>query len=371
VPSKAADRLALAAAFVSAAQRYWFDVFPRAHRAQRRWSRRAATIPNPTLRSAALDAHKRGNREGAAAFATLAPPRQRASLIEALVAFQTMYDYLDTISERQAASSPANARQLHRALCTALDRSVAEPDYYALDPARDDGGYLRELVAACRQACAALPSYPAVADRTDRLAELGVFYQSIIGVRPTRVDTAARWAHQHVIRYPELRWWEIVAAAGSSLPVLALLAAAADPATGPRDVAAVQRAYFPWIAALHTLLDSLIDETEDALVGQHNLLSHYASEREVAHRLSVLTRRSMELARGLPHGKLHVTILCGMASYYLADPEASRPQAQEARRAVLAALDGPTGPSLLIFRLRRLAKSYSAKALERSDALQR
>jgi tetraprenyl-beta-curcumene synthase len=381
VPAKAADRLALAVIFVSTAKRYWFDVFPRVRRAQRQWWDQASAIPNPALRRAALGAQqrKRGNHEGAAAFATLAPVLQRAPLVQALVAFQTMYDYLDTISERPGASSPANARQLHRALHTALDRSVPEPDYYALDPARHDGGYLRSLVAECRGACESLPAYPIVAANAARFADFIVAYQGVIGAQSTPAHPDASWAPAPAPAHPELRWWEIAAAAGSSLPVLALLAAAADPTTHARDVAAIEAAYFPWIAALHTLLDSLVDQEEDALGDHHSLVSHYASYHEAAVRLGELTRRSIQLAHGLPQGKFHVTILSGMASYYLADPEASRPQAREARRAVLAALDGPTGPALLIFRLRRLAdfalgwrrRFSTAKAPDHSGELQR
>jgi tetraprenyl-beta-curcumene synthase len=361
VPSNAVDRLASAATFISAAQRYWLDVFPRVQGEQRRWSHHAAAIPDPALRRAALEAQqrKRRNPEGAAAFATLAPARQRPALIQALVAFQTMYDYVDTVSEHPEAASPANARQLHYALLNALDRQAPEPDYYALAPARDDNGYLRDLVAACRHACASLPAYPTVTDHVGRFAQFIVAYQGIIGAGPTRIDTTADWAHQYAGAHPELRWWEIAAAAGSSLPVLALLAAAADPATRACDAAAIERAYFPWIAALHTLLDSLIDQTEDALAGHHSLVSHYASEREAADRLSELTQRSVQLARGLPRGKHHEAILSAMASYYLADPEASRPQARQARQAVLTALGGPTAPALLIFRIRRLATSFA------------
>lgn len=359
MPSTAIDRLALTATAINTQQRYWLNVFPRVYGEQHRWSQHAAAIPSPALRDAALAAQhrKRGNPQGAAIFATLAPARQRRPLVRGLVAFQTMYDYLDTISERPGASAPANVRQLHRALLSALTGRTPEADYYALDPARDDGGYLRGLVATCRHACVSLPSYPTVADRVGRFAQFIVAYQGVIGAGPTRIDTAADWAHQHVGAHPELRWWEIAAAAGSSLPVFALLAAAADPAIRACDAAAIERAYFPWIAVLHSLLDSLIDQTEDALAGHHSLVSHYACEREAADRLSQVARCSVQLAQGLPRGKVHVAILSAMASYYLADPEASRPQARQARQAVLTALGGPTAPALLIFRIRRLATS--------------
>ena len=366
--SNAVGLLVSAATFLTAAWRYWLDVFPSVQREQRRWATHAGAIPDPALRRAAMEAHKRRNREGAAAFATLAPAHERAILVEVLVAFQTMSDYLDTISERPGASSPANARQLHRAVSAALGRGGPEPDYYALDPACDDGGYLRDLVAACRHACASLPSYPAVADRTSRFAEFYAAYQTIIGVGPMRIDAAADWVYDHPGVQPGLRWWEIAAAAGSTLPVLALLAAAADPSTRSGDVAAIERAYFPWISAFHSLLDSLIDQTEDALAGHHSLINHYASAQETADRLSQLARRSVHLAQELPDGRFHVAILRAMASFYLSDPEASRPEARYVRQAVLTALGGATAPPLLIFRIRRLA-TFLARLLQVCRAL--
>ena len=59
----------------------------------------------------------------------------------------------------------------------------------------------------------------------------------------------------------DLHWWETGAAIGSQLSVLALIAAAADPATCEGRVRAIERAYFPWIGALSTLLDSVVIST--------------------------------------------------------------------------------------------------------------
>jgi tetraprenyl-beta-curcumene synthase len=329
------------------------SVFPRTHLELAQWSRRASEIPDATLRLAALQTHqaKRGNPEGAAAFATLAPTCQRSNLIRALVAFQTMYDYLDTISERPQAKSPENAVQLHTALLVALDARSAEPDYYALDPADGDGGYVRDLVRACRGACEALPSYAAVADRALRVMEAGVEYQGFVGVGRAGPGILAPSAHRLRSAYPELQWWEAAAAGGSSLPVLALLAAAADPATSRRDAEAIERAYFPWIAALHTFLDCLVDQEEDAALGYENLVTQYASDVDAARGLSKLAQRSVEQARRLPGAPLHLAILGAMASYYLTSPEAARPDAGRVRDAVFVALGSPRGAAA-VFRLR-------------------
>ena len=40
------------------------------------------------------------------------------------------------------------------------------------------------------------------------------------------------------------------------------------------DVEAIEGAYFPWICALHSLLDRLVDVAEDERAGQRNLLSY-------------------------------------------------------------------------------------------------
>ena len=41
------------------------------------------------------------------------------------------------------------------------------------------------------------------------------------------------------------------------------------------DAREIDRAYFPWIGALHTLLDSLVDRHEDRESGRPSLLSYY------------------------------------------------------------------------------------------------
>ena len=89
-------------AFMGAARRYWLSVFPAVSRERRHWQVRANEIPDPVLRRLALDAQhcKRGNVEGAAAFAAFVEPASRPVVVRALVAFQTAYDYADVLSEQ-------------------------------------------------------------------------------------------------------------------------------------------------------------------------------------------------------------------------------------------------------------------------------
>jgi tetraprenyl-beta-curcumene synthase len=148
-------------ALLSAAARELFWGLPAVSRELRHWHTRAEAIPDRTLREDALASitQKRDHAEGAALFCVL-PRRRNRRLLGLLVAYQTIWDFLDNLSER--ATGEANARQLHLALVEALDPGAPISDYYRHHPWKDDGGYLRELVEACRAGCAALPGYPLV-----------------------------------------------------------------------------------------------------------------------------------------------------------------------------------------------------------------
>ena len=119
-----AGRLSLAGAFAGAALRYWLTVFPRVSSELRHWRRSAKRIADPGLRRLALESlAKRGNMEGAAAFATFVPWRARGSVIRALVAFQAIYNYADLLAEQPSEDPVGNARDVHQALLMALDPS--------------------------------------------------------------------------------------------------------------------------------------------------------------------------------------------------------------------------------------------------------
>src|ERR1035438_5410116 len=118
----ACRRFLSAVLFVRTALRYWLGVYPRVVREMRQWEVRAASIRDPLLRRVALDAQqtKRGNIEGAAAFAVLVPRVCRALTVRMIVAWQAAYDYADLLSEQPCVDRAANARQLHLGLLRAL-----------------------------------------------------------------------------------------------------------------------------------------------------------------------------------------------------------------------------------------------------------
>jgi tetraprenyl-beta-curcumene synthase len=360
--TKLTSRISLAFDFVRAALQYWLRIYPLICREANRWQRRAEQIPNPTLHDLALEAQrvKRGNIEGSAAFAVLAPHSQQAGVIRAQVAFQSVYDYVDTLSEQPADHPIANSRRLHQALLVALDPAAPHRDYYRHQPGHSDAGYLQEMVDTCREALARLPSYDSARRPARCVTGRIVAYQSLNlpeiygGHR-----YLARWAMKATPPGSGLRWWETAASAGSSLGLFALIAASARADLTRGQAMSIEAAYWPWIGALHSLLDSLVDGPEDSAVGQRNLLDYYRSPEEAAGRLELLAANALHATRSLPSARQHALILAGMASSYLTTPEGRSPAACLASRGILETLGAVTIPSMLVFELRRSATRLS------------
>lgn len=352
--------------FAAAARRYWLDVFPAAHSTQHRLLARAGAIPDPLLRADALASHrdKGANSEGLAALAVLAPRPRRAAVARSLVAYQLMLDYLDGVSERPSENPLANGLQLHGAFAVALDPGAAPEDYYALAPARADGGYLQELIATCRAPLRELPAYAAARPALLRQARLCCESQALnhalhfSGVEDEINAWALRTASEAGLE-PGFEWWELVAAAAaSSLCVGALLALAATPGASEADALRVEAAYFPWASGLNALLDSLIDLDEDPDGASH--VRRYESRERAAERLQALAAGARRRVAELPDGRLHEAILAAMGALYLIHEEAWRPDREPISLAVFGALGPHTRPSLAVHLLRRRGRGGRA-----------
>jgi tetraprenyl-beta-curcumene synthase len=358
------SRLAPAIEFAGAARSYWLGVFPCARTELRHWRLRAEEILDPALRRLACQAQgsKRESLEGAIAFATFAPPAHRAVLTRAITAYQVAFDYIDELSEQPGTDPIGNGHRLNQALLHALEPEVPHRDYYALDRPGQDTGYLGDLVDTCRTALEELPSFLAIADCVQRVTTRIVAYQSLNhGDGNGSYEAFTRWARAETRRGTGLRWWETGAAAGSPLPVFALMAAAARPGTQAKDASDVERAYFPWIASLSSLLDSLIDRREDVAEGQRSLIDYYGSSTEVASRLQALAARAVSGAKALSDGSQHTMILAAMASFYRATPQTSAPDIRLVTQRVLDAMVGDFAlPSTLVLRARRMVGAAAA-----------
>ncbi len=352
--------MASGAIFARAARSYWFDVYPQVSREIGSWHDKAHTIPDNTLREFALTVHstKRGNLDGAAAFAAFAVPAHRPTVVRAQVAFQAIYDYVDSVAEQPVDEPIDNGRRLHQALLVALDIRASHLDYYAYNEQKADAGYLAEIVEVCRTALATLPSYPAVADSIRTLAERIVSYQAF-NLTTTQGDQSAleNWAIEETPQHARLRWWEIAASAGSSLGIFALIAMASRRGISQREAVVVEEAYFPWIGSLHSLLDSLVDLPEDIEAGQQSLIAHYVSQEEMASRMRSIALESIRRCGCLPGGAQHALVLAGMICFYLSAKEARLPYAHRTRSQVLDTLGGVAYPTMLVFDLRRVMGS--------------
>jgi tetraprenyl-beta-curcumene synthase len=342
---------------MASARSYWLDVFAETRREKELWRAQALAIPEPVLRRDALRTieEKWGHSEGAAAFAVLVSRKARSSFVRMAIAFELTLDYLDTISERTVPDPWANTQRLHLAAQDAVARAHSrETDYYMFHSHRGDGGFLTALVGSCRESFSALPSSAVVAGQVEELVSLYGEAQThchaveagAASLGPTKgLDATAA-------RHPDLSRGDIVAGCTSSVAVLALMALAAEEGCSQEETANLSAAYFPWVASLNILLHSLVDEAADLLAGNFNQLSHYRSKQEAAQALAAIALQARNRLAQLPKAGTHLTLLGGMAGYYLAQPSAWAGEHRLVAAAVLEAIGPSARWSTFVHRLR-------------------
>jgi tetraprenyl-beta-curcumene synthase len=275
----------------------------------------------------------------------LAPRATRAAAVDALVAFQVLYNHADLLAEQPSVDPVSGARRLHRVLLQALDASASDHDL---------GGYLGPILADCRLALRRLPAFPSLAAYTVEAAERIVAFQSLsLAHDEGDRDALVAWARAQAPAESDLRWWEAAAACGSSLPVLALIACAAEPSMDMARAQAVHDAYFPSVAALHSLLDSLLDTEEDLATGQLSLVGCYPSCSLAGERMHALAEQSRLRTGALVDGRHHVVLVTAMAASYLSKVPASASIQHAVGARVRDGLGALVRPALLVFALRR------------------
>ncbi|HEY6758087.1 MAG TPA: DUF2600 family protein [Baekduia sp.] len=285
----------------------------------RHWRTLAEGIPDPVLRADALAslADKRYYTDGAALFWTL-PSRRSGELLALLTAYQTIANYLDYTSERGADSRGSCGGSLMLALVDAVDVDGPLRDYYADHPWRDDGGYLRELVLRCRRACRSLPAYPAARPLLLREARRAEALELCHDPEPVRRDAGlGRFAAREFAPVAEAPWFEQAGSATSLLAVIVLLALAADSGTTARDLDAAVEVYSPWVGTLSLILDSYVDQHDDAVTGAWSFLAYYANSAVAERRIAELMARVLTGVASLRHGSRHTLVISMMIAMYL------------------------------------------------------
>ncbi len=293
-----------------------------------RWRKLAGRIPEGPLRTDAIDAllRKRGQSDGAALFSILPRSRSR-NYLRLLVAYQIIWDYLDSVNERGAHAGIANGRQLHFALFDALNPGGPKRDYYAHSPWRDDGGYLQALVDTCRECCTRLPSY----DRVRHLVLRDAMRAQVLALNhdtdPQRRDRSLRqWAASEFPDGHDASWWELTGAASAGLAAFALLALACEPDPDEGEIERTHAAYFPWGSAIACMLDSYADQAEDAASGDHSYLEHYPTQDAAVDGTCELVRRCLCELHKLENSEKHLVIVCSMVALYLSKDSVSSDQ---------------------------------------------
>jgi tetraprenyl-beta-curcumene synthase len=330
---------------------------PAVAREERRWKALARAIPDGPIREDALSAlgDKRGQTDGAALFSIL-PHDRNLSLLRLLVAYQIIWDFLDSVNERGAHVGVTNGRQLHLALIDALDPARPISDYYRHHPWCEDGGYLRALVNVCRECCAELPSYERVRPLVVREARRAQVLALNHDLDPLSRDATLRaWSAAEFPDGHEASWFELSGAASAGLAIFALLALASEPTCSDTEIAQTQRTYFPWTSAAATMLDSYVDQIEDAENGDHIYISHYLPPEQATEHISRLVRRCLLEAGALRNGEKHILIAACMIALYLSKDSARVPAMRKTTKTIADASGSLTRVLLPILRLWRIA----------------
>ncbi|HEV3071783.1 MAG TPA: DUF2600 family protein [Solirubrobacteraceae bacterium] len=356
-------------ALVLANARFWPTVAPLVGAQLKRWEQRARAIEDPGLQALALEKlrEERFNAEVAATLATLVPREHRQVVVEAIVAYEVMYDYLDGLTEQPTDDPLSSGHALYQAFTDAISlHAKPKDDYYASQDV-DDGGYLGELVKVVRGALAQLPSAGAISETSERAAarcaEAQIRAHAVPRLGTTQLE---EWAASEAAR-TRLGWQEFLAGAASSvLAVHALIAAAADRRSTPEEAIEIDTVYMS-ICALSTMLDSLVDYDRDVEAGQDGYIRYYDNHNMLARDLESAARRAVEHAAPLRDGPHHVMTLVGVAAYYLSAPTANSAFAQPVTRRIRRELQPLITPTLAVMRAWRLAKRARLASTSRVD----
>lgn len=313
------------------------NVFPLVKKNLRHWETLANSSPDRVLAKQALDSmtRKAFHCLGGSIYA-LYPGVRTEDVVEFIVAYQTISDYLDNLVDALQVQDEKAFAHLHLAMTEALEPESKRSDYYAFYPHHEDGGYLDTLVQTCQEKVKSLPSYPLVKKEMLWFAEQYSSLQSTKHLKESeREGKMLSWIQNHLPNYPGLSEWEFAAATGSTLGIFCLYAASYNPSLQLEDVRRIKEAYFPWIEGLHILLDYFIDLEEDRETSQLNFVEYYESEKKRKERLSFFVQVSLQKARQSPYPKFHKAVIKGLLAMYLSDEKGSLEQLTETTRSLL------------------------------------
>lgn len=306
---------------ISLMYRVYRKVLPQVHRELAYWKSRAEEIPNPELRKQALASieNKTFHCEGGSIL-SLAAKKNHKEAIRFIVAYQTISDYLDNLCDRSTSLDPVDFAALHESMADAISLDHQLKNYYREREDQNDGGYLRELVTACREVLARVEHYQDVKKHMGELCEyycdLQVHKHVEVKDRVPRLQT---WFDGHREKNPDMEWYEFSACTGSTLGIFCLISYALRDDFKPEYADSIRNGYFPYIQGLHILLDYFIDQEEDREGGDLNFCFYYENEEALFERLRHFVKNADQHTARLPHRKFHKLINRGLLGVYLSD----------------------------------------------------
>jgi hypothetical protein len=367
-------------ALATANLRFWPTVAPAMWRSLSHWREVAAQIPDAGLRRSALEKldEEAFNAEVAATLATLAPRGVRGQAVEAIVALEVLFDYLDGRTEELAghADPVGESMRLFAAMTGALggqdageapaateaDRATREaatlsPEGAGRAPGAlgADGAYLAALSEFVAARVARLASFTAAREPALAAAVRCAEAQSRLHAATRLGDgQLERWARAQCAG-SGLEWREYAGGCASSvLAVHALIATAARPGFSAGEAQALDRAYIA-TGALITMLDSSVDETADRERGEPGYIRLF-EPGERAERARALARLAAARSSEAPDPAHHAMTLAGVAAYYASHPGARGAAARPVMAAVGEELGAGMRPTLAVMQLWRAAK---------------
>jgi tetraprenyl-beta-curcumene synthase len=296
----------------------------------------AGAIPDPLLRHEALASveGKAYHVAGAAILATFLPDDAARAYVRIVTPLETIYDYLDNLCDRHPGVSVAAYPVLHQAIADALDPNAEPRDYYACGPTGDDGGYLRALVLHTQGALTGVPHLALLLPRFSQAATLyGEMQTHKHYPADEREERCISWYERHRERYGDIDWHEFACAAGSQFHVYGpLFEAFVD---RPDAISDTYDAYFPYVSALHVLLDAFIDQAEDREHGELNFALLYGDAAALRARVRLLSDAARARFAALPGGRVHRFVLDVMTLFYLSHPKIAAQGLDREARALL------------------------------------
>lgn len=306
---------------ISLMSKVYRRVLPLVHKELNSWKERAQKIPDQELRRQALASieHKTFHCEGGSIMALMAKEKSPLA-IKFIVAYQTISDYLDNLCDRSTSLDPDDFSALHESMIDALSLDAAPKNYYRFRTEQDDGNYLADLAATCRDVLSEIRDYKEIKSYLLELCRYYCDLQIHKHVKAEeRVPRLQGWFQQYKGRIPEMEWYEFSACSGSTLGIFCLISYAMRDDFEIDYAESIRNGYFPYIQGLHILLDYFIDQEEDRNEGDLNFCFYYENEEKLFERLKHFVIEADKHTEQLPHKRFHQLINRGLLGIYLSD----------------------------------------------------